>query len=194
MATAAEGDDVSRGVTESAAVAERAVAVVDKTQQQVRSLAEAASKIGEVAELINDIADQTNLLTLNATIEAARAGDAGKGFAIVAGEVKNLASQTAKATKDIAVQIAAIQSATRERGSRPSRRSATRSAPPASRPPGSQASPISMPGSWRPSPERRSRSAPMLGRSRRMSFPSPSLRPPRGHLGRQGPACTGQDS
>ena len=62
MATAAEGlavvmDDVSRGVTESAAVAERAVAVVDKTQQQVRSLAEAASKIGEVAELINDIAD-----------------------------------------------------------------------------------------------------------------------------------------
>ncbi|KAF0119250.1 MAG: methyl-accepting chemotaxis protein [Rhodospirillaceae bacterium] len=119
MATAAEElaavmNEVSRGMAESSEVAERAVTVVDKTQQQVRSLADAASKIGEVAELINDIADQTNLLALNATIEAARAGDAGKGFAIVAGEVKNLANQTAKATKDIAVQITAIQSATRE--------------------------------------------------------------------------------
>jgi len=77
-------------------------------------LAEAANKIGEVVELITDIADQTNLLALNATIEAARAGDAGKGFAVVASEVKNLANQTAKATDEIGTQIGGIQTATKE--------------------------------------------------------------------------------
>lgn len=74
-------------------------------------MAVSASKIGEVVDLINDIASQTNLLTLNATIEAARAGEACKGFAIVATEVKSLADQTAKATDEIGSQISEIQGA-----------------------------------------------------------------------------------
>jgi methyl-accepting chemotaxis protein len=78
----------------------------------VLELSAAAQKIGDIVQLINDIAGQTNLLALNATIEAARAGEAGKGFAVVASEVKNLATQTARATEDISAQISAIQSAT----------------------------------------------------------------------------------
>ena len=78
----------------------------------MRDLSEAAEKIGAIIQLIKAIASQTNLLALNATIEAARAGDAGKGFAIVASEVKNLATQTAQATEQIVSQIATIQSAT----------------------------------------------------------------------------------
>ncbi|MBT5161511.1 MAG: methyl-accepting chemotaxis protein, partial [Alphaproteobacteria bacterium] len=80
----------------------------------IRDLAEAAQRIGDVVDLINDIAEQTNLLALNATIEAARAGEAGKGFAVVASEVKNLASQTAQATEDIGGQIGGIQQTTKE--------------------------------------------------------------------------------
>jgi methyl-accepting chemotaxis protein len=80
----------------------------------IHGLSSAAEKIGNIIQLIQAIASQTNLLALNATIEAARAGDAGKGFAIVASEVKNLASQTAQATEQIASQIATIQSATGE--------------------------------------------------------------------------------
>jgi methyl-accepting chemotaxis protein len=78
----------------------------------VQGLSAAAGKIGDVVKLISDIAGQTNLLALNATIEAARAGDAGKGFAVVASEVKLLANQTARATEDIAAQVAAMQGAT----------------------------------------------------------------------------------
>src|SRR5690606_3955923 len=81
--------------------------------QQVQGLADAAQRIGEVVQLITDIASQTNLLALNATIEAARAGEAGKGFAVVASEVKNLANETAKATDEITGQIAGIQQATK---------------------------------------------------------------------------------
>jgi methyl-accepting chemotaxis protein len=82
------------------------------TNKQIGSLAHAAQKIGDVVKLIQDVAGQTNLLALNATIEAARAGEAGRGFAVVASEVKSLAVQTAKATEEIAGQIAAVQNST----------------------------------------------------------------------------------
>jgi methyl-accepting chemotaxis protein len=82
------------------------------TDLKISELAQAASRIGDVVSLIQAIAQQTNLLALNATIEAARAGDAGRGFAVVASEVKNLAGQTARATEEIAHQVAGIQAAT----------------------------------------------------------------------------------
>ncbi len=85
-----------------------------RTNGHVNELAKAATRIGDVVELINQIAGQTNLLALNATIEAARAGEAGRGFAVVASEVKALASQTAKATEEIGQQITGIQAATQE--------------------------------------------------------------------------------
>ncbi len=85
-----------------------------RSSEIIAGLAAASHRIDAVVTLINTIASQTNLLALNATIEAARAGEAGKGFAVVAGEVKNLASQTAKATGDIVAQVSAIQSAVAE--------------------------------------------------------------------------------
>ncbi len=106
--------EISRQVTQSSEIASKAVSDAARTDKQIQGLAKAADKIGEVVALITDIADQTNLLALNATIEAARAGDAGKGFAVVASEVKNLASQTAKATEEIGGQIGGIQSSTQE--------------------------------------------------------------------------------
>ncbi len=106
--------EISRQVSESARISNAASEHAQKTNDQIKGLAEAAQRIGEVINLINDIASQTNLLALNATIEAARAGEAGKGFAVVASEVKNLATQTAKATEDISAKIAEMQSATNQ--------------------------------------------------------------------------------
>jgi methyl-accepting chemotaxis protein len=104
--------EIARQVAESAHIAGSAVAEAEATDASVSRLSEAADRISAVVRLIGDIAGRTNLLALNATIEAARAGEAGKGFAVVAGEVKNLATQTAKATQEIGGQIAAMQQAT----------------------------------------------------------------------------------
>jgi methyl-accepting chemotaxis protein len=105
-------NEISRQVTQSADFASTAVVEAERTNATIQGLADTAQKIGEVVSLIQNIASQTNLLALNATIEAARAGEAGRGFAVVASEVKALSNQTAKATEDIATQIAAIQAET----------------------------------------------------------------------------------
>jgi methyl-accepting chemotaxis protein len=102
------GEQAARGME----MARSAVADTERTNQTMRSLDEAAERIGSVVGLISKIAAQTNLLALNATIEAARAGEAGKGFAVVASEVKSLAVQTAKATEDIANHILSVQNST----------------------------------------------------------------------------------
>ncbi|UFZ06898.1 methyl-accepting chemotaxis protein [Bradyrhizobium ontarionense] len=107
-------NEISRQVQESARIANDAVGQARTTTGRVSELSKAATRIGDVVELINTIAGQTNLLALNATIEAARAGDAGRGFAVVASEVKALAEQTAKATGEIGQQISSIQVATQE--------------------------------------------------------------------------------
>ena len=107
-------NEISRQVQDSARIASEAVGQAQGTNERVAELAKAAARIGDVVELINQIAGQTNLLALNATIEAARAGEAGRGFAVVASEVKALAEQTSKATDEISQQIHGIQSATQE--------------------------------------------------------------------------------
>jgi len=105
--------EIGRQVSHSAGVAGGAVEESQRASEQIDGLAEAAQKIGQVVDIIQDIASQTHLLALNATIEAARAGDAGKGFAVVASEVKSLANQTANATEEISTQVAEIQGATK---------------------------------------------------------------------------------
>ncbi len=107
-------NEISRQVQELARMASEAVGQARTTNDRVSELSKAASRIGDVVELINTIAEQTNLLALNATIEAARAGEAGRGFAVVASEVKALAEQTSKATGEIGQQITGIQAATQD--------------------------------------------------------------------------------
>jgi methyl-accepting chemotaxis protein len=102
-------NEISGQVTNSVTIVDDAVEEAKKSEELVNGLVDAAAKIGEVTALISDIAEQTNLLALNATIEAARAGEAGKGFAVVASEVKSLAAETAKATEEIEAQIGAMQ-------------------------------------------------------------------------------------
>ena len=86
-------------------MAEDAIFESEEAYPQIRRLAAASNTIGETVNLISEIAGQTNLLALNATIEAARVGNAGKGFPVVAFEVKSLASQTANVTDEIATQV-----------------------------------------------------------------------------------------
>ena len=106
--------EISRQVVHALEISNDAVNQADRTNETINTLLTATQKIGEVVDLINSIAAQTNLLALNATIEAARAGEAGRGFAVVASEVKNLATQTSKATEEIGAQISEVQNNTRE--------------------------------------------------------------------------------
>ncbi len=101
--------EVARSAEQAARVADEAAQLVQNTNQEISQLGQTADGIGQVIEVIRDIAEQTKLLALNATIEAARAGDAGKGFAVVATEVKDLARQTAEATNDIRQRVEGIQ-------------------------------------------------------------------------------------
>ncbi len=119
VATAAEElsaslQEIARQVDASAKLSQDTMNVAESTDEVVGKLAVSAGEIGNIIELINNIASQTNLLALNATIEAARAGEAGKGFAVVASEVKGLASQTTSATEQITRQIDGMQHATGE--------------------------------------------------------------------------------
>jgi PAS domain S-box-containing protein len=105
--------EIGRQISQAAEVASHSVVEAQTTNEHMTRLTETVQQIGEVVNLIRNIAGQTNLLALNATIEAARAGEAGRGFAVVASEVKSLAVQTAKATEQIASQIEAVQNSTR---------------------------------------------------------------------------------
>ncbi len=107
-------NEITRNTEKASSAAKNASSLANVSNEKISKLGQAADEIGKVVTVIQDIAEQTNLLALNATIEAARAGEAGKGFAVVASEVKELARQTAGATEDIGKRIAAIQSSTGE--------------------------------------------------------------------------------
>lgn len=104
--------EISRQVSDAMRIAESATQNAEHTSMQMHELTSSAKNIGEVVNIISNIATQTNLLALNATIEAARAGEQGKGFAVVATEVKMLASETSRATQTISSQIVGIQKST----------------------------------------------------------------------------------
>ena len=128
-------DQVSANAAESAAVAERSVSIANKgnevvhntitgmdnireqiqdTSKRIKRLGESSQEIGDIVSLINDIADQTNILALNAAIQASMAGDAGRGFAVVADEVQRLAERSSSATKQIEALVKTIQADTNE--------------------------------------------------------------------------------
>jgi methyl-accepting chemotaxis protein len=104
--------EISRNAAEAAQVASEAVGLASSTSATMTKLGESSAEIGNVVKVITAIAEQTNLLALNATIEAARAGEAGKGFAVVASEVKDLAQETGRATLDISSRVETIQADT----------------------------------------------------------------------------------
>ena len=104
--------EISRQATSSADLARRATDAATHADQTISALAASANQVGQIVELISSIAQRTNLLALNASIEAARGGEAGRGFAVVASEVKELATQTSRATEEIADQIRAMQDST----------------------------------------------------------------------------------
>lgn len=107
-------ETIGQRVAHSNEITKSAVDQVQVTNETIQGLSNAAQRIGDVVSMISKIAEQTNLLALNATIEAARAGESGKGFSVVASEVKSLANQTAKATEEISQQIGEMQTATNE--------------------------------------------------------------------------------
>jgi len=106
-------EEISSRIAESARISSEAEAIGIETEKVIEQLADATRQVEEVTSLISDVADQTNLLALNATIEAARAGQAGQGFAVVAAEVKQLATQTTNSTGAISKRIAEIQQVSR---------------------------------------------------------------------------------
>jgi methyl-accepting chemotaxis protein len=111
---AASVTEISHRISDASRSTAAATGEAERATQMVSDLVSAAERINQVVGLITQIAGQTNLLALNATIEAARAGEAGKGFAVVASEVKGLAAQTARATEEIAAQVAHVQGAVDE--------------------------------------------------------------------------------
>lgn len=106
--------EVAQSCDKARLISANAADQVNKASNRVANLGNSAQEISKVTEVITDIAEQINLLALNASIEAARAGDAGKGFTVVASEIKSLASQTAKATEDIKGKILGIQNSTED--------------------------------------------------------------------------------